>query len=336
MRRPIGLALLAIGLLVNTTSHAETPAVQVNPHRTEAGHNFHYVGVKQADDVAIIVNWPSDWVEGDGPIATPYVGAILMMSSGAGERDAATLAADFQDLNAEGDIDDEPEAVRGTLVARPEYLAAAAALGRDILVESHWDERWLQRIQQNLKARKNETHQTLSSESWSTVRRAILGDGRLNDSLTHRPTSLIDDVFLDDIKAWYAQTFTTADTTITAAGPRDLDPAIVGEAIDQLLDGLPSGEGPGESSSTDETITAKTNGKTILLHKPDTEKTLISIGGLMPPARGASHVHDFFAEFVLGAGQQSRLFDAIRTKLRASYVVEADCVIISVADVDRC
>lgn len=325
IRQSIGPSILAVGLMVSIASHAEVPTtVQVDQHRTEAGHEFHYVGIKQADDVAIIVNWPSDWIDGDGPIATPYVGSRLMMSSGAGARDAATLAADFQDLNAQGDIDDRPDAVRGTLVVRPENLAAAAALGRDILIDNHWDDRWLKRIQQNLKARKNETHQTLSSQSWGTVRRAILGDGRLNDALTHRPTSLIDEVTADDIRAWYAETFTTGGITITAAGPIDLDPALVGEAIDQLLDGLPAGDGPSEALPAQETPTAKSGGKTILLHKPDAEKTLISIAGLMPLARGASHAHDLFAEFVLGADMQSRLFDAVRTKLRASYVVEAE------------
>lgn len=322
--RPICTVLLAMGLMVSIASHAETPTVQVEQHRTEAGHEFHYISIKKADDVAIIVDWPSDWLDGKGPVATPYVGSSFMMSSGAGERDAATLAADFQDLNAKGDIDDTPDAIRGTLVVRPEHLMAAATLGRDILVENHWDERWLKRIQQNLKARKNEIHQTLSSESWGTVRRAILGDSRLNDSLTHRPTSLIDDVTADNIKAWYAETFTADDITITAAGPGDLDPAIVGRAIDQLLDGLPSGEQTDDATPDDRSSSTQSSGKMILLHKPDAEKTLISIGGLMPPARGPSHAHDLFAEFVLGTGQQSRLFDSIRTELRASYVVGAE------------
>ena len=135
---------------------------------------------------------------------------------------------------------------------------------------------------------------------------------------------MIDDVTADDVKAWHAQTFTTDSITITAAGPLDLDPAVVGEAIDQLLDGLPSGEQRDNATPDNKSALAKANGKTILLHKPDAEKTLISIGGLMPPARGPSHAHDLFAEFVLGSGQQSRLFDAIRTKLRASYGVDAD------------
>lgn len=168
-------------------------------------------------------------------------------------------------------------------------------------------------------------HQGLASQSWGVIRRAILGNGRLNDFLTLRPTSLIDDVTADDIKIWYAETFTTDDITITAAGPADLEPAIVGEAIDQLLNGLPSGKQRSNARLDDTSSSAtKVGGKAILLHKPDTEKTLISIGGRLPPARGPSHAHDLFAEFVLGNGKQSRLFTAVRTKLRASYVVDAD------------
>jgi len=62
----------------------------------------------------------------------------------------------------------------------------------------------------------------------------------------------------------------------------------------------------------------------ILLHRPQATKTLISIGGQLPPARGVDHIHDAFAQFVLGRDKQSRLFDAIRTKLRANYDVSAD------------
>ncbi len=325
IERLIGPAMLVMGLMTNTLLQAATPPlVQVDQHHTEAGHQFHYLRIKQAKDVAIIVNWPSGWLEGDGPIATPYVGSTLMMNSGAGERDAASLAADFQGLNAQGDIDDKPEAIRGTLVVRPENLEAAAVLGRDVLIDNHLDNRWLDRLKHSLRAEKTAVHEGLGSQSWGVVRRAILGNGRLNDFLTLRPTSLIDDVTADDIKTWYGETFTTDGIRITAAGPSDLDSAIVGEAIDLLLNGLPTGEKRDEALPAYETATIEANGKIILLRKPDAEKTLVSIGGLMPPARGPDHVNDLFAEFVLGDGKQSRLFDAVRTKLRASYVVDAD------------
>ena len=321
-RRSILAPFLMLGLAVGSSLRAESATdIQVSQHQTKAGHAFHYLEIEKAKEVAIILSWPSNWIDGDGAIATPYVGSKLMLSSGAGERDAATLAADFQDLNAFGDVDETSEAVIGTLVVRPENLAAAAALGRDVLVENHLDERWQKRVQQNLKATQLSRHKKLSTESWDTIRRAILGDSRLNDSLTVRPASLIDDVTADDIRTWHAETFTTTDITIVAAGP--IEPVSVGDAIDQLLDGLPASPKQDETSAAEDNPPPTPLGKTILLHKPDAQKTLIRVAGLLPPAKERDYAYDLFAEIVLGKTKQSRLFDAVRTKLRASYVVDA-------------
>jgi len=313
------VAILALGV---ATFGASPAAAEVSRHRTEAGHVFHYMTVEKGKEVAIVVSWPSDWIEGDGALATPYVGATLMMNSGAGRRDAATLAADFQDLNAKAAIDANADAVVGSLLVRPEHLRIAVSLGRNVLLNNHFNERWLGRVQQNLIAGQNRVHRTLSGATLDVVRRAVLGDGRLNDTLTLRPPTLINEVGVKDIKAWHGETFTASGMTIAAAGPAA--PERVGEAIDRLLDGLPAGERRGDAGAGEALVLSAATGLTIHLEQPETAKTLFGFAGRMAPARGKDRLYDLFAEAVLGAGQRSRLFDAVRTELRASYVVDAD------------
>ncbi|MBC6445434.1 MAG: insulinase family protein [Alphaproteobacteria bacterium GM202ARS2] len=323
--RLIGPAALVVGFMANMASHAQTPSVELSEHRTENGHHFHYLGTTSGTDVAIMVHWPSDWVTGSGPIATPYLGSKLMMNSGAGSRDAATLNADFLELNAKGEIDGEPDAMHSMLVVHPLYLDAATELGRDILIDNHLDDRWLERLRHHLREEHNAGHTDLAAQGWDVIRRAILGDGRLNDFLTLTPGSLIDDVTRDDIQAWHADTFTADNLVIVASGPDNLRVDFVGEAIDRMLEGLPVGDDKNDESIDADAISVKADGKTILLHRPDAERTVITIGGRLPPARGVDHIYDAFADFVLGSGRRARLLDAIRTKLRATYA--ADVVI---------
>lgn len=312
------LAVLLGGIMASAAENDVRPeAGDVVEHRTNTGHRFHYMQIKKAKEVAIIVTWPTDWIERGGAVAVPYIGSRLMLSSGAAERDAAALAADFQDLNAVGDLDASADHIWGKLTAAPENLAEAASLGRDVLVEPHLDDRWRKRIQRRFKADQAETHKQLSSKTWDTVRRFVLDDRPLNDFLTLRPASLIDDVTLADIKTWHAETFTTGGIEITAAGPAGATQ--VADAIDLLLEGLPAGEGDDRAGAAETDTAAGFVGKTILLHQPDAEKTLVGVIGSMPSTRESGQFFDTFASRVLGGGQQSRLFDAIRTRLRASY-----------------
>lgn len=315
----VWLVVLLSGMMVSAARGDEPSGnAEVTVHRTKAGHDFLYAQLRKAKKVAIIVNWPLAWIEQGRAIATPHLGAQLMLNGGAGKRDAATLSADFQDLNAERDLAASADGMIGTLVASPENLIEAASLGRDILTEPHLDNRWLKRLQRNLKADQLKAQQSLSNETWDVVRRFILGKGALNDFLTVRPVSLFDDVTLADIIAWHGATFDTSHIKIAAAG--SVEPELAADAIDQLLDGLPSGSENDPSTATAET-TSHFIGKTILLRKPDAEQTVVSIAGPMPPTREPGQLLDFFANLVLGGDKQSRLFIAIRTKLRASYAL---------------
>ena len=94
-----------------------------------------------------------------------------------------------------------------------------------------------------------EEQNQVATQTWDTASRYILGNGQLNDFLTTLPVSLFDSASLADIKAWHAETFRTGDIKIAAAGP--VEPTVIAGAIDQLLDGLPTGAENDGSASMD-------------------------------------------------------------------------------------
>lgn len=294
----------------------ETPRnFKVSSHNTKAGHAFHYMKMLDAKEVVIILTWPHDWIDQGGAVAVPYVGENLMLSAGAGERDAATLTADFEDLNAVGNLDATADHMVGVLRVAPRNLAAAVDLARDVLVSPRLDDRWRKRLQQSLKARLLEQHQQLINETWIAAARFLLGNGPLNDFSSLYPANLYDDVSLAGIERWHATTFSIDGVKIAAAGP--IDPTVVADAIDRLLDGMP--KNAPRDTPREKPAVPGSSGKTILLHKPDAEKAVIAVIGPIPPTREPGQFLDLFASHSLGAGKQSRLFEAIRTKLRASY-----------------
>ena len=310
-------ALTFFVMLSSNLSLGETPAerLELSKHQTTAGHAFHYFRIPDAETVAITVSWPSDWIYDGKAVAVPLVGSRLMLEGGAAGRDPVTLLADFQDLNALGDIDPNLDDVRGTLVVPPQSLSEAAAIGQDVLTEPQFDDQWRKRILQDFEAELAEEQNRTATQTWDTASRYILGDGPLNDFLTMQRVSLLDGATLADLKTWHAETFKTENIKIVAAGP--VEPTVIADAIDQLLDGLPAGPKDDGSATMDKT--KRFPGKTILLHKPDAEKTMIAMMGSLPPTRDPGYLADLMAVRVLGRINRSRLYDAIRTKLRASY-----------------
>ena len=319
---PLVISALLLALLIGLTWRGgASKDIEVGAHRTQAGHAFHYMQMPKAKEVTIILAWPHDWLDRGGAVAVPHVGTDLLLNDGAGERDAATMAADFQDLNAIGNLYATPDHVVGRLRVVPANLVKAAEIARDVLASPHLDDRWRKRLQRNLKADLLQNQQRLQTETWDTINRFVLGDAPLNGFHSMQPASLYDDVTTEDIKAWHAETFVTDSIKIAAAGP--LKPAVVADAIDRLLDGVPAKAADDGNQGDATRPSARFVGKTILLEKPDAEKSLITVVGQIPSTREPGHLLDRFPRHILGSGLNSRLSDAVRNQLRATYAIGA-------------
>lgn len=104
---------------------------------------------------------------------------------------------------------------------------------------------------------------------------------------------------------------------ITVAG--DANPDTIAQAIDTALKGLPK-QGSRENLPPLEMYYPA---KTILIHRPEAEKSHILIVGPVPPSYAPNYEALQLATGVLGVSDQSRLFTAIRKELRAAYGFEA-------------
>jgi len=180
--------------------------------------------------------------------STARLAIDLMLNGGAGDRDAAEIVADYQDLDAGSGLWVDPREVSGFIVAPNEHLGTAREIAP-----------------------------------------------------------------LDDIKAWHKSSFSTAATTVVAAGSAELD--VISKELDLLFAKMPDSQ-PAEPVDFPQPTVP---GKTILMHKPDAEKTAVIVLGNFPPH---SQEHDIPLQLgvgVLGHGKHSRLFKTVRAGLGASY-----------------
>ncbi len=151
---------------------------------------------------------------------------------------------------------------------------------------------------------------------WALARLAVLGETPLNDFLSLPNLPAITDATIDDLRRWHAETIVQNGVTISVTGAISRDDA--GKAVDQLLVGLPEGQ-----AQTAPSVDTNFEGKTVLLHLPDAEKTTLGIMGQLPPTAEGGDLTDLLALSFFGRSGSGPLFDAVRTDLRASYGFQA-------------
>ncbi|WP_404400440.1 M16 family metallopeptidase [Pelagibacterium halotolerans] len=278
-----------------------------------AGHAFLFMAMPDANAVAIEISWPSDWAYAeDRNPAVPYVGADSILYSGAGDLEAGDFAEQFADTLAEAYLIVGPDEVRGSLLAGPDELAEAARLANLALTDSKFEDQWLRRSRDSLAAGIEQSRAQTANQGWDAARRAILGDGPVYRFLSLPDPSVIDAVTRAEVMRWSDETFTVGDIHVALAG--HISPEAAGAAIDILLDGLPMSEDVAEP-----TLEADFRPRRIVLVRPDAEKATLGFMGALPPTREGGEYEDLAILSVLGGDDSSRLFEAIRTNLRASY-----------------
>ena len=96
------------------------------------------------------------------------------------------------------------------------------------------------------------------------------------------------------------------------AGGREAKAA--GDALEALLDGLPD-----VTPALAQQITPDCSPRRILLHDPTARVTNLAFLGPLPPTEAGAELEDLILIHALGGNDQSVLFNAVRTELRASY-----------------
>ncbi|MEY8880914.1 M16 family metallopeptidase [Donghicola sp. XS_ASV15] len=307
--------IVALVLVLGLGSCKDDPVREVVLAQTPEGRSFYFMEArgKGVDQVAMTIAWPTDWVydAGNNP-AVPHIAAQTILSGGTEDLRPQDVMTFFNDHNAFGRLDATVDHVIGRLVFAPEDRPQVIAIANEMLVTPQLDPDWVTRMTEDFRARVEDSWTQSSTHMWVLARRAILGDVPIWRGIDLPDRSVIAQVTPADLKAWHATTIVGNNLTIVVTGALSAQDA--GEAVDSLLAGLP--DGPAVQKPTTEPDFEPI---TVLLHRPEAEKTLVAFTGELPSAdRG----HDFETHLALQLFARSGdgpLFEAVRTNLRASY-----------------
>jgi predicted Zn-dependent peptidase len=309
------LVLAAFVLVLPTGCREEKPAAFAET--SPGGIAYTFLRIPDAKDVAIQIAWPSDWALREGVNqAVPYIGADLILSGGAEGYPAGEVGETLADLEVEAYLSVSTEYVLGELIAPKEHLAEAVKIANAHLRAPALDQGWFNRIQQGFAAKMAEVAALPATRGFAAIRWAVLGDAPLRRALSVDPPEQITAATRDEVAQWHRQTLVRNGAKIVIAGALDADAA--GTALDALLAGLPEGSGPTATAPK-----ADFRPRRILLHVADAPTSLLAFIAPLPPTRDGRESDDIVLVSALGGDDQSVLFDAVRTKLRASYGFEA-------------
>lgn len=288
-------------------------APSAHTETTPGGIEYTRLYIPDAEYVALQVAWPSDWAfREDVNQAVPYIGADLILAGGATGFPAGQVIETFADLKAEGHLSVTAEHIFGTLMAPEEHLEKVVKIANAHLLSPALDQGWFERIRDGFADNMAEATAQPASKGFNALRWAVLGDTPLRRSRSVDPPEMITDATRDDIAAWHRENFTRSGAMIVIAGATEADKA--GAAIDALMTDLPAGKPhPAKQSRADFAP------RRILLHIPDATTSTLAFIAPMPPTRDGGEFEDIILASQLGGSDQSVLFDAVRTQLRASY-----------------
>jgi len=296
----------------NKLSAAEPLGIQTIS--TDAGHTYTYIPMPDADRSAVAITWHSDIATvPKGKEALPRLAIDLMLNGGAGGLPAEDIIADFEDLDSGSDLWVQPQEVSGFIVSPKVHVDRASEIANLVVTQPNFDQKWFEREKKLLVDNAAERDELAAGLAWNLFRDVTLGDHPYKRFWSLQPLDEIEGIELDDVKAWHSESFSSNALTITAAGNAEVES--INAAIDTVLNGMPEID---EKPMLD-FAGADIKGRTLLLHKPDVEKTVVLIIGHLPGHSETLDVPLQLGVGVLGWGKQSRLFKAVRSELRASY-----------------
>lgn len=308
------MLLAALCTLAACQDDSPTASAETSPN----GTGFTLITLPGNDDVSIHIAWASDWgYRAETPKAAPYVGTQLILAGGAEGYPAGEVVERFADLDAEGQIYVAAiDHVIGELTFaaqdQEEVIAIANAHLRAPAMEPLWFERIRDGLAQNMAAAQAQpAHAGFDAARW-----AVFGEAPLRNALSLDAPDTFARLSLAAVSAWHEETLTAHPAGVVIAG--DLDAARAGQALDALLAGLPQG-----ARTPDWQTPIDLSPKRILLHQPDATTTNLAFIAALPATSAGGEFEDLILAHALGGDDQSALFEAVRTELRASYAFGA-------------
>lgn len=303
-------ALLCMTLALGSSLWAQ----DVTQHTSPDGHRFSFTHMPDADRLAISVAWKGGFANlprGKENVASLAID--LMLNGGADGRSPDDIRAAFEAMDSGSHLYSDADAIRGFVVAPAKDLQKAAAIANSVLSKPTLDERWFKRVLRKARSNTDETAALVGAQAWNTIRHVTMGDHPLEQAWSWQPLANLDTLTIEDLRNWYEQSFSVNDLVISAAGKGTAEE--IAKGLDITLKGLPDQH----QRQNFAPLEMRYSGKTILIHRPDEEKSYMAIVGPLPPAAHPDNLALQLAAGVLGQSEQSRLFKAVRGEVRSSY-----------------
>lgn len=291
-------------------------SAEVDSLVSPGGMPFLHIQDDQYENVVMQVYWPSSWAFDNAlnPMV-PLVSTQVVLTGPPEGAEDNEIGQEIAELQAQSSLAPTAESVTGAIVSPASNFEEVARLANRVLANPAFDPELTSRLKQALSNRTSEVRQGVGAAAGELSRNLILQDhpvrGFFSSSLESE--SFIEATTLDELKQFYNETVTRSSPTIVIASPFDSDRA--GNAIDELLDGLPEGV----AVEIPEFRIDFPAGVTVILHDPDAERSNLILAGILPPVSQGGEFEDAIALAVLGQGGTSELYEALSPELGASY-----------------
>ena len=304
--------LLVSALFILSACKGDGPTA--TSQTSDGGHAYTLITIPDHDYVSIQIAWGTDWAyRSDTNKAAPFIGTELILAGGAEGYPAGEVAELFADLDSEGMIYNAVnDHVIGELTFLPEHITETVKIANAHLRAPTLDPVWFDRISTGLAQNMAEAQSQPAHAGFDAARWAIFREQPIRNALSLDDPETFASAAPEDIAAWHRETFTSKPEAIVIAG--DIAPAVAGAALDTLLSGLPAA-----SRRLSRAAEPDFSPRRILLHLPEAEVSTLTFIAPMPETRHGGEMEDLILSHALGGDDQSALFSAIRTELRASY-----------------
>jgi zinc protease len=302
--------VLALTLIASAqTSVAGEVTTEISP----GGIEYVRLYMPDTEDVAIQIAWPTDWVvREEFNHAVADLGAELIFAGGAEGFPPGEISEVHADLNAQATVWFTSDHLHAEIIAPKDNLEKAVESTAVHLSAPSMDAAWLERVRQENISIMAEEMSVPINRGYEALRWAILGDTSFRRALSGNVPELYTKATREQVLEWHRTAFVRNDAEIVIAGA--INAVVAGKAVDTLFSQLPEGK-----SLAPVTPKADFSPRRILLHVPEAQTSTLEFFGPLPPTRMGGEVEDLLLASILGGSDNSVLFDAVRTGLRASY-----------------
>lgn len=306
------LAIVILALFILSACNDDGPTV--SSQTTPDGTAYRLITLPGHEYVSIQIAWASDWAyRPDTHKAAAVVGTELILAGGAADYPAGEVMERFADLDSEGSIYiSGNDHVIGELTFAPEHIAETVDIANAHLRAPTLDPVWFDRIVTGTAQNLAEAQSQPAHAGFDALRWAVFGTQPLRNALSLDDPDTFASLTRDDVVVWHQETFTRTPDAITVVG--DITATAAGDALDKLLAGLPEAQRQPLGEATPDFRPRR-----ILLHVPTAQVTTLAFVGPLPPTAQGGEMEDVILIQALGGDDQSALFNAVRTELRASY-----------------